>query len=645
MDEKMIASHHLHIVELPPSSESCEEIKKPLSRPWRPSVFRIGPLIGLVALLFAFLQVFATCSILLASDGDMVKNWRYQPSVYLATLTAISNKCLQFATIQGTVVTFWLKAIKGTTLGQLHRDWGFGLYTYKALTAGRHFNLLAFACIAATFVVMDGPLLQRASTVHLSTVDHTFNLSVSITPEIPAYWTGTVGFYLMPLVESLQFQNHFLPVYYEFGAGAPMRGAIVGCPSQSTCRALVRGPALAVDNCTSVSEPRDFKSLMSKTQAKDFAQGCMWWVNFGPFSRPEEDQVVFKQKFSIFNGTTESFLYETTISDEDVARSCVGHVNTTSCYMVSAVGEYEVEITDGVVTFAEPPSYPRIVARANNTALTDKTVADFQLAINHVDNAINTTLGGIAEGAGLAYYTNEGLVTIPGENREVPSRPGLSPNPSLYTFQHITNYAEMFSSDADCAPAWRDPRDGIMAKLNELMFRTGVYVAQHYDDDYLRPLLDEGLESNSTVPGSLISPVEVFHSDMSYFAGAAAVQLLAILAILVTFYGWWDLGRSATLSPLEIAKAFDAPMLVDVLGNSSGNEIAKVEGCRKVKYGAISNGASEAGSFEPSERQRLGIADMEDVSKPNGHRTTLREHFCSFNSTIARRRKSVKRER
>jgi hypothetical protein len=30
----------------------------------------------------------------------------------------------------------------------------YGLYTYKALTAGRHFNLLALACLAATVVSM-----------------------------------------------------------------------------------------------------------------------------------------------------------------------------------------------------------------------------------------------------------------------------------------------------------------------------------------------------------------------------------------------------------------------------------------------------------------------------------------------------------
>jgi len=70
---------------------------------WRPSLFRIAPLVGLAALLFAVLQIAASFAVLKASDGDAVVNWGYQPTVYLAILTAVSNKALSFAVIQGTV--------------------------------------------------------------------------------------------------------------------------------------------------------------------------------------------------------------------------------------------------------------------------------------------------------------------------------------------------------------------------------------------------------------------------------------------------------------------------------------------------------------------------------------------------------------
>ncbi|KAK3054603.1 hypothetical protein LTR09_004332 [Extremus antarcticus] len=70
--------------------------------------------------------IFASYGILRASHGDPVTSWKYQPSVYLAILTAMSNKTLAFACVQGTVVTFWLHALRGTTLGDLHRDWSYG---------------------------------------------------------------------------------------------------------------------------------------------------------------------------------------------------------------------------------------------------------------------------------------------------------------------------------------------------------------------------------------------------------------------------------------------------------------------------------------------------------------------------------------
>ena len=95
---------------------------------WRPSILRIGPLAGLAALLLSFAQIFAAYGVLKGSDGALVTSWKWQPTVYIAILSAVSNKALAFAAVQGTVVTFWLRVLHGTTLGQLHRDWSYGLH-------------------------------------------------------------------------------------------------------------------------------------------------------------------------------------------------------------------------------------------------------------------------------------------------------------------------------------------------------------------------------------------------------------------------------------------------------------------------------------------------------------------------------------
>ena len=177
-----------------PTEKGSQDPPEPISEsrmiPWRPSFLRVAPLMGIAALTFTVLQAVASYAVLAASNGAEVKNWKYQPTVYLAILTAISNKALAFAAVQGTVVTFWLRALRGTTLGQIQRDWSYGLYVWRAIVSGRHCSLLALACVCATLVAMDGPLLQRASSVRVVVPNSPVTLSVSVSPEIPSYSTG-----------------------------------------------------------------------------------------------------------------------------------------------------------------------------------------------------------------------------------------------------------------------------------------------------------------------------------------------------------------------------------------------------------------------------------------------------------------------
>jgi hypothetical protein len=105
-----------------------------------------------------------------------------------------------------------------------------------------------------------------------------------------------------------------------------------------------------------------------------------------------------------------------------------------------------------------------------------------------------------------------------------------------------------------CVPGFSDPRPEVMRALNELVFRTGVYTALNYDDDFFAKYLDDGLQVHYNITGQTRSSVNVFHSDFHYFAVAAAVQLFTLLVILGTFWDWWRLGRNTSFSPLEVAK-------------------------------------------------------------------------------------------
>jgi hypothetical protein len=114
--------HHYYETVRPTSEDAATSRERPI-KPWTPSILRIGPLVGLLAIVLAFCLTCASYAILHFSDGELVTSWRYQPSVYLAILTAVSNKSLAFATIHGTIITFWRAALRGTSLGDLHRNW------------------------------------------------------------------------------------------------------------------------------------------------------------------------------------------------------------------------------------------------------------------------------------------------------------------------------------------------------------------------------------------------------------------------------------------------------------------------------------------------------------------------------------------
>lgn len=198
-------------------------------RPVKLALTFASPLSDLIALLFAVLHIVACFAILYASNHAPVAGWLYAPQVYLAILTAVSNKTLAFAVVQGTAVTWWLKAMRGTTLAQLHWNWAAGLHVWQALGAGRHFNVLAFACLCATFVAIDGPLLQTASSVKQEVPRESITLELHMAPEMPAYFSGWTNYPKSSITTSSDTTNEFLPVIKAHIAGEPMRDFISGC--------------------------------------------------------------------------------------------------------------------------------------------------------------------------------------------------------------------------------------------------------------------------------------------------------------------------------------------------------------------------------------------------------------------------------
>lgn len=244
-----------------------------------------------------------------------------------------------------------------------------GLFVYKAIVAGRHFNLLALACICATFVAVDGPLLQKSSTVERKMPQRNATMVAHVVPELLSYYTGAAG----PSGGGTTYMNalpYMQPLIQASTAGkAPY--AVEGCPG--SCSARIRGPALAVDSCTSsirwvnYTRPLTPSEKATYDNANGYAPG---------------DRASFVVNTTIEFGEFEKLVLTTIIADHPGDSSCAAFVNTTTCYLRSAIAEYPVVIAEGgTVEFDQPQPYPEIIALANNTALTNESIREHKYGI------------------------------------------------------------------------------------------------------------------------------------------------------------------------------------------------------------------------------------------------------------------------
>lgn len=87
------------------------------------------------------------------------------------------------------------------------------------------------------------------------------------------------------------------------------------------------------------------------------------------------------------------------------------------------------------------------------------------------------------------------------------------------------------------------------------------------------------------------------------------VEVVCILFVAPTYWGWWKLGRDMSFSPLEIAKAFRAPVLDDYHSNSRGRHIAKAGGDKRLRYGVIELDSS-------GDAKAIGFADPASIVDP-----------------------------
>jgi len=102
------------------------------------------------------------------------------------------------------------------------------------------------------------------------------------------------------------------------------------------------------------------------------------------------------------------------------------------------------------------------------------------------------------------------------------------------------------------AMTFNDPTDDIVNGYRELTLRMSIRAGLEERED----LEDDSNNLTQSVPYISRQARVQYAADRGALALAVVVSLVGPLAVLVLFWGWWDLGRKFSMSPLEVANAF-----------------------------------------------------------------------------------------
>ncbi|KAE9979303.1 hypothetical protein BLS_009932, partial [Venturia inaequalis] len=508
--------------------------------PWRPGFWPRLPIIAILSLFFAMAAAVVMIVVVARSHGQ-IADWRVSPAVLLAISAAFANLLMRYALSEGVTLSWWSRSIRpGTKLEDLHNIWASGNYFFAALSSGRAFNLAALACIAVSLTPINGPLLQRASSVTTATRSSPVALKVPMAQEVPYGYTGMIT---SRSSSASILTADFTSVVFGFNKNIPQNLTESGC--QGRCSGTLKAAGYAIA-CTS--------STLSFNLSAAALSALASFNGSGNLVGPD----LFTTKFALFedyqhNATQLNF----TASWKDV-KGCAGNVQQRSCTLVPAVLEQHILLENNTISLDPGFNYT-----------TDKVHSLVPTRPIFGSGARNSTHGG------MALYLNSKFNSVVQTNRDGIYGLQLFPT-GVSQMDYMRSSAGKYG-DQDCNVTWADPSIDMLAAARELAFRLALKAADPTNSSSFQPLIN-GIQQQNVL---------VYQSKFLYLGLALLFTLASVLSILPTLYGWWQIGRKVSMSPLETAKAFGAPRLDGANSNAEVKSLLRAIGPMPVQYGAI----------------------------------------------------------
>lgn len=150
---------------------------------WERRILRIGPVLGILALILVAACVAMAWRVLTSYDGTPIIGYPNINSV-LSLTTTMASTLIRFAIGGGLAIHWWRTALTAHSVGYLHRQWKVGTSLLEVVKTPRGFGLVAIVIIARSLLDTVGPLLQLS-------VGRTQHPSVPLSVALPEHLPST----------------------------------------------------------------------------------------------------------------------------------------------------------------------------------------------------------------------------------------------------------------------------------------------------------------------------------------------------------------------------------------------------------------------------------------------------------------------
>ncbi|KAH5348573.1 hypothetical protein HBI49_198500 [Parastagonospora nodorum] len=542
---------------------------------WTPGFWKQFPALAILSILGILASTIASVVVLMQSHHKSLDDWGYgiAPSVYLAIASVVANALTAYALAIGLEITFWRNALRGNTLAGLNQNWLNGHSIYHALLHGLRpgGRITALACVFSVLALLRGPINQRASAVQSNVGYNTSGtLQLPVAQRIPDGYTAITFDTRSSTAMVGRLMPDFAQIMQDYSARANISMAHSDCGE--SCVASIKGFGFKTSCDTT-----DF-TLEKSTTGGAFDQTIFEAsTSLYPIGERVTGQTGYDNAGIRFNVT-----YRDSRSYRDGSSVMVMKFKSHICNLTGSTAEYKVRLSSQTISLASNRSEDLFFEdhiMPGPGSFKQSAIGGFEYAANYL-------------------FTSKATFVFVGARSSIRMTGSLA---NEVVRGPLTGWEEEFL----------DPMDAMLDKMREIAFRTAVRVGRDQPNnitDADQTTTFEGLKTRS-----------IYVTDFRYMLAAGVLSIMSVIAISLPFHGWWQLGRTVSLSPLEIAKAFDAPILAQIGSNldlSDSKNLGSVAGVR-VQYGVKGDEQVYNGRYGDGLKRKLVMGYGGYVGRPN----------------------------